>query len=265
MVGCGSGGQAADEVIPTTATPSSTPVPLAPGAWRPAPGATWAIQYSGELDVPDGVDVIDLDAEETSAATIEALHGRGVRVVCYLSAGSWEPYRADADAFPDEVRGRAYEGFEDERWLDVRSPAVRPLVAARIARAAEKGCDAVDPDNVNGSENDTGFPLTEADQVAYDRWLFDEVHRAGMAVGLKNGLDLVPQLIGWVDFQVDEECIEQGTCDALAPFVEAGKPVWSIEYTGDPAVVCAEAADLGFATVIKDLDLGPGGTACPVG
>ncbi len=100
--------------------------------------------------------------------------------------------------------------------------------------------------------------------MAFDRWLFDEVHRAGMAVGLKNGLDLVAELIDWVDFQVNEECIEQGTCEALAPFVEADEPVWSIEYAGDPEVVCADAAELGLATVIKDLDLGPGGTACPV-
>lgn len=266
LAGCGLGSEdsSATRTNGPAATPTPTPVPLSERAWRPEPGVTWAIQYSGELEVPEGVGVINLDMEETSKATIDRLHDGNAHVVCYLSAGSWEPYRIDADDFPDEVLGTSYEGFEDERWLDVRSTALRPLLEARIGRAAEKGCDAVDPDNVNGYENDTGFDLTEADQVAFNRWLFDEVHRAGMAVGLKNGLDLVPQLIDWVDFHVNEECIEQGTCAALAPFVEAAKPVWSIEYAGDPDEVCAQAAELGFATLVKDVDLGPGGTACPV-
>jgi len=266
VAGCGGGDDgAADPTPPRREDTVPAPVPLAEGAWRPEPGVAWHIQYSGELIVPPDVAVVDLDMEDTDAAVIDRLHARDVRVVCYISAGSWEPYRSDADEFPDDLLGEAYVGFEDERWLDVRSPALRPLLTARIEAAAEKGCDAVDPDNVNGFENETGFPLTRADQVAFDRWLFDEVHRAGLAVGLKNGLSLVDELIDHVDFQVNEECIEQGGCAPLAAFVEAGKPVWSIEYAGDPDAVCTEAAELGFATVIKDLALGPGGHACPVG
>ncbi|QYG91451.1 endo alpha-1,4 polygalactosaminidase [Iamia sp. SCSIO 61187] len=234
------------------------------GVWQPSPDDRWHVQYTGELDVPDGIDVVDLDMEETPASVIDGLHDDGIRVVCYLSAGSWEPYRSDAAEFPDALLGEAYEGFEDERWLDIRSRALRPLLTARIEAAADKGCDAVDPDNVEGFENDTGFPLTAADQLEFDRWLFAEVHDHGMAVGLKNGRTLAAELVDEVEFQVDEECIALDECDALDVFVDAGKPVWSIEYEGDPDVVCARAAELGFATWIKDLSLSAGGHECPV-
>jgi hypothetical protein len=235
------------------------------GVWQPSPTDRWHIQYVGELDVPAGADVVDLDMEETSAATISSLHDDGIRVVCYLSAGSWEPYRADASAFPEDLLGNAYEGFEDERWFDVRAPALRPLLTARIEAAEAKGCDAVDPDNVNGFENDTGFDLTAADQLAFNRWLFAEVHDHGMAVGLKNDLAQAAELVDEVEFQVNEECIQYDDCDALAVFVEADKPVWSIEYQGTPEEVCPRATELGFATWIKTLDLTATGHECPVG
>lgn len=240
-------------------------VALPADAWRPRRGEAWHVQYSGALIVPPDVGVVNVDMADTDAEVIAGLHDRGVKVVCYISAGSWEPYRSDADAFPEAIVGEVYEGFEDERWLDIRSPSLRPPLLARIDAAVAKGCDAIDPDNVNGFENDTGFDLTATDQLAFNRWLFGAVHQAGLAVGLKNDLSQVDELIDEVDFAVNEECIEQDGCAPLAAFVEADKPVWSVEYTGDPAEVCAEAARLGLTTVIKDLDLGPGGTRCSTG
>ncbi|HEX7134446.1 MAG TPA: endo alpha-1,4 polygalactosaminidase [Iamia sp.] len=232
--------------------------------WQPSPSDRWHIQYAGSLDVPEGVDVVNLDMEETSSSVIASLQDDGIRVVCYLSAGSWEPYRDDAESFPDEILGEAYEGFEDERWLDIRASSLRPLLTARIERAADKGCDAVDPDNVNGFENETGFPLTADDQLEFNRWLFAEVHDRGMAVGLKNDLAQAAALVDEVEFQVDEECIQYDDCAPLTVFVDAGKPVWSIEYHGTPASVCPTAAELGFATWIKDISLSAGGHECPV-
>lgn len=232
--------------------------------WQPSLADRWHIQYSGELEVPEGVDVVDIDMEETSEATISGLQDDGIRVVCYLSAGSWEPYRDDADDFPDELLGEAYVGFEDERWLDIRAPALRPLLTARIATAADKGCDAVDPDNVNGYQNETGFPLTADDQLEFNSWLFAEVHDHGMAVGLKNDLDQVDELVDDVEFQVNEECLQYGDCDPLSAFVDVGKPVWSIEYEGEASIVCPRAQAHRFATWIKDMSLSAEGHECPL-
>lgn len=43
-------------------------------------------------------------------------------------------------------------------------------------------------DNVNGHQNPTGFKLTKADLVRYNKFLASEAHRLGLAIGLKNGL-----------------------------------------------------------------------------
>lgn len=245
LAACGGGGDGASSI------------------WQPSPADRWHIQYAGELEVPEGVDVVDLDMEETSASTIAALHDDGIRVVCYISAGSWEPYRSDAAAFPSDLLGEAYEGWEDERWFDIRAPELRPLLADRIERAADKGCDALDPDNVNGFENDTGFPLTADDQLAFNRWLFAEAHRHGLAVGLKNDLAQAAELVDHVEFQVNEECIQYDDCAALDVFTDAGKPVWNIEYEGTPAAVCAAAAEHRLTTWLKDPSLSAAGHECP--
>jgi hypothetical protein len=48
--------------------------------------------------------------------------------------------------------------------------------------------------NVNGHENDTGFPLKQADLLAFNKWLAAAAHGLGLGIGLKNGVDMVPQL-----------------------------------------------------------------------
>ena len=140
--------------------------------WHPAPGTSWQIQYTGALDLSFDVQMYDLDLFETSQSVIDELHAAGRRVVCYFSAGSWEDWRPDAGQFPESVLGNELEGWPGERWLDIRQlDVLGPIMAARLDLAAQKGCDGVDPDNVEGYANDSGFPLTAQDQAAYNIWL----------------------------------------------------------------------------------------------
>ena len=115
------------------------------------------------------------------------LHREGRRVICYLDVGSWESYRPDADSFPRSVIGRVYEGFPDERWLDIRRfhRFAKPL-ERRFDICARKGFDAVEPDNIAGWENKTGFPISAAAQLRFNRWVARQVHARRMAVALKN-------------------------------------------------------------------------------
>jgi len=48
------------------------------------------------------------------------------------------------------------------------------------------------PDNINGHEQDTSFDLAQPDLVAFVRFLAKEAHARGLAIGLKNGMDLIP-------------------------------------------------------------------------
>ncbi|MFM9106446.1 MAG: endo alpha-1,4 polygalactosaminidase [Chloroflexota bacterium] len=243
--------------------------PAAAGAsgtwWRPGPGTTWDIVLSV---VPTAarapaVQVLDIDLFETPASTIAALKGRGIRVICYFSAGSAENWRSD---YPQLLpyAGKPLDGWPGERWLDVRAPQVRAVMQARIDLAAAKGCDGVDPDNVDGWSNDTGFGLRRADSLRYLRFLAGEAHARGMAIGLKNAVELAPRLAGDFDFAVNEQCLVYDECGRLAPFISSGKAVFHIEYgkASKARAVCPKAGALGFSTVIKRMNLGTWGIAC---
>ncbi len=220
------------------------------------PGQSWQWQLQGRLapDVPAAV--FDVDGFETSKAEVSELQRRGKKVICYLDVGSWESYRPDRDEFPASVIGKRYEGFPDERWLDVsRFPRFRAPLEARIAMCARKGFDAVEPDNLAGFENETGFAISAAEQLRFNRWIAAEVHRRGMAVALKNDPRQVPQLLARFDFAIVEECFQFEECGRFVPFIAAGKAVFEAEYELPPAEFCERAVALGFSAIRKSYDL----------
>lgn len=243
----------------TTTTPLPAPVLTAPAVswWKPPAHLAWQIQYSGPVD-PSATpaDAYDIDGFDATAATVAAIHARGMKAICYFSAGSVEDWRPDSAQFPAQAVGNPLDGWPGERWLDVRQiAALEPIMDARLDMCAQKGFDAADPDNVDGYANDTGFPLTAADQLAYDRMLAADAHARGLAVALKNDLDQIPDLVGSFDLAVDEQCHEYAECDALAPFTAAGKPVIDVEYAISHDAACSDAAARGFMTARKHLAL----------
>jgi hypothetical protein len=226
-----------------------------PGALLPQK-ASWQIQYSGEMDINQEVDVFNLDLFETPESMIEDLHRRGVLVMCYFSAGSYEDWRPDAGQFPAEVLGNDMEGWPGEKWLDVRrTDLLATIMEARLDLAVQKGCDGVDPDNVNGFENDTGFPLTGGHQLAFNRFLSSAAHQRGLLIGLKNDLNQIPDLVSSFDWILNEECFSFQECHLLQPFQDAGKPVFIIEYDLAPEDFCSQANQMGFNALHKNWEL----------
>jgi hypothetical protein len=154
------------------------------------------------------------------------------------------------------VIGDRYEGFPDESWLDVsRFRLFAPVLERRFRLCARKGFDAVEPDNVAGWENHTGFDLTAADQLRFNRWVAARVHALGMAVALKNDPQQVPQLVRSFDFAIVEQCFQYRECGSYSPFVHSGKAVFEAEYELEPGDYCTEAQDLGFSAIRKSYDL----------
>lgn len=238
--------------------------------WRPGPGLTWQWQLQGALDTSFDVDVYDVDLFDVSAGQIDALRASGHKVICYFSAGSYEEGRPDAATLEQTGLGNPLDGWPGERWLDVRSPAVREVMLARLDLAVTKHCDAVEPDNVDAydEDNDSGLDITTDDQLDFNRFLASAAHARDLSVGLKNALALVPALVGEFDWALNEQCVQYGECEELAPFVEAGKAVFHTEYDDDPEVgginpdeVC-ESAPAGFSTIIKHLELDTYRIAC---
>ncbi len=224
---------------------------------------SWHLQLDGPLQSPDR-HLYDIDLFDTPEYTIDALKQEGRVVICYFSAGSFENWRPDAGDFPSEVKGRNLDGWAGERWLDVRAPEVMAIMEARMDLALQKGCDGVDPDNVDGYENATGFPLTARDQKSFNKALALAAHSRGLLIGLKNALGLVSVLAPYYDFAVNESCYKYSECGLLKPFVRYGRPVFIAEYRTYSDSLCARAQKAGFNLQFYKLALKLPGTECPL-
>ncbi|MET9466284.1 endo alpha-1,4 polygalactosaminidase [Streptomyces sp. NPDC006544] len=233
-----------------------SPAPAPGELWRPAPGVGWQWQLTGKLDTSVKAAVYDVDGFTTTKEQVAELKRAGRRTICYLSTGAWEDFRPDAGAFPPELRGKG-NGWEGERWLDVRRLAeLEPLIAKRFDMCRDKGFDAVEPDNMDGYQNESGFPLTADDQLKYNRLIAKLAHDRGLSVGLKNDLDQVPELVGEFDFAVNEQCMQYDECEKVAPFVKAGKAVFHVEYEIPIGRWCPRAREAKLSSLQKKYELG---------
>ena len=200
-----------------------------------------AVPYSGGPCVRPDVYDVDLyapDGVTLNAAGVQAIHASGAHAVCYVDAGTWEDFRPDAGAYPDSVKGLP-NGWPGERWLDIRAISVLlPIISARVAKCQAAGFDSVEFDNVDGYANDTGFPLTDSDQLAFDTDLAAIAHSDGLSVGLKNDLGELGALQSTFDYAINEQCAQYHECASYAGWTAAGKAVVEVEYRGRPRLYC---------------------------
>ena len=241
--------------------------------WSPTLSTSWQIELAHPLtNTTFNASVYDIDMFENNSTTIDGLHKQGRKVICYFSAGSFENWRSDVTSFNNKTDlGKPLDGWPGEWWLNTNSSNVRSIMLSRLDLAVTKGCDGVDPDNVDGYDNDNGLSLTQADAIDYVKFLADAAHARYLSLGLKNAGEIIPQVLGMMQWAVNEQCGQYGECDTWQPFVEAGKPVFNIEYPdGAPNVaaqkvnsICGNSDAKGFETVLKEMDLNDWVEACP--
>lgn len=188
----------------------------------------------------------DVDGFDTSSSEVARLHSTGKHVICYIDVGTWENWRPDASDFPRSVLGKP-NGWPGERWLDIRQPVVRRLMARRFRRECQaKHFDAIEPDNIDGYQNHTGFPLTANEQLRYDEWVANQAHALGLAVLQKNDPSQARQMESYFDGVLDEQCNQYHECSAFKPYLAAGKPVLNAEYRLRTSQFCARDRALGI-------------------
>jgi hypothetical protein len=215
----------------------------APTQWMPPKQLTWYWQLTGRINMSESAAAYDVDGFETTAGSVAALHARGKHVICYIDAGTWERWRPDARSFPRSVLGRP-NGWPGERWLDVsRLSTLEPIMRVRFEMCARKHFDGIEPDNIDGFENHTGFSLTARDQLRYDTWIAREAHRLGLAVFQKNDPEQARRLEPYFDGVLDEQCNQYRECGAFRGYLAAGKPVLNAEYRSSlyPGFCAADA------------------------
>ena len=209
--------------VAQAAPPAPSPCTGTP-CWHPALASRWQYQlqgvaayastgginvnissvpFTGGAAVKPSVFDIDLYVDPAIAgnnttfntAAVNAIHANGAKAICYVSAGTFEPWRPDVASYPESIKGRAVGGFKDEKWVDIRQTSILlPIMNARVAKCKQAGFDGVEWDTVDGYTNRTGFPLTASDQLFYNASLANLAHSYGLTVALKNDVEQLPDL-----------------------------------------------------------------------
>ncbi len=78
-------------------------------------------------------------------------------------------------------------------------------------------------------------------------------------MGLKNAIEIIPDVIGSVQFAVNEQCHQYNECAAYKPFKAANKAVFNIEYQSRD---CSSPAGTQLSTVFKPMALDTLGGQC---
>ena len=224
--------------------------------FAPAKHCSWNWQLSGTLDTTADAQVYDFDAFDNGTSEVSTLHSQNRYCIAYFSAGSWENWRPDKDNFPSSVLGNNLDGWAGEKWLDVRQlDILRPLMAARADIAKAKGFDAIEWDNVDGYQNNPGFPMTSTHQAAYNKMLAQITHERGMACFLKNATDLVNTLEPFFDGAIVEEAYRYNEADSYIAFPNANKPALLCEYQDLILSKQNDANSKGFSVIRHRLNL----------
>ncbi|MEV0232115.1 endo alpha-1,4 polygalactosaminidase [Nonomuraea sp. NPDC050786] len=236
------------------------------------------VPQSGGSCVRPAVFDIDLYAAEEVAgnnktlntAAVKAIHAKGAKAICYIDAGSIEDFRPDYKEFTDwdashgkSLLGKQYsDEFPNERWANINNDKgqrdfLLKMMAARVDRCAQAGFDGVEFDVVNAHEEGkkvTGWTITPATQLVYNRALAALAHGRGLSVALKNDLSQAEELVSSFDYAVNEECFQHDECSDLNVFIKAGKPVFHVEYATSPSSFCAKSKTLKFSSLKKPSD-----------
>jgi hypothetical protein len=225
------------------------------GSWVPAKSLTWYWQLQGTVNNSEPVAAYDIDGFTNSAGEVATLHGQGKHVICYIDVGTAENFRPDYSSFPASVLGSS-NGWPGERWLDIsKLTMLEPIMTARFQMCREKGFDAVEPDNMDGYENSTGFPLTASEQLSFNEWVADEVHTLGLAVFQKNDGGQTGQLESHFDGALDEQCNQYHECADFQPYLAAAKPVLNAEYGLSTSSFCTADNAAGIMGARYSLEL----------
>ncbi|MFG2602604.1 endo alpha-1,4 polygalactosaminidase [Streptomyces sp. NPDC048514] len=217
LAGCGSSGERKD----------GSPKPAA--VRLPPRGAGFDYQIGGAYPPPKGVRIVSRDRSDSPAP--------GLYNICYVNAFQAQP--AERASWPRDLLLRDAHGdvVIDEDWneplLDLRTPAKRERVAKRVNRwvdgCAEKGFDAVEPDNYD-SYTRSHHLLTAEDATAFMTLLSRHAHARRLAIAQKNTAELAGRRgRTGLDFAVAEECGQYDECGVYAKAFD-GRVV-DVEYT----------------------------------
>ncbi len=247
--------------------------------YTPAVGTSFDWILSGNLPSVNSIDAtavdvdpfIEYDNGQTPNATyVRQLHNANKKAIAYISVGTWEDWRNDADDFPNSVKGNNMEDWDGEKFLDIRQISVlRPIMRERFRKAKDMGYDAIEADNIDlytYTRNELGFNISIQDVIEYCQMLSEEAHNLGLSIGQKNAAELSNQLENHFDWALLEDVFYEASqndaeLDDSSIYIRHHKAVFATEYSDNMSQnqftnnVCPEAHRVHFTAIFKDRDL----------
>jgi hypothetical protein len=218
--------------------------------------ANFDYQIGEPYTPPAGVKVVSRDHTASPA--------KGLYNICYVNAFQAQPGTEDewGDLLLRDGSGKVvYDEDWGEAMLDIRTADKRQRIADRvdswIDSCADKGFDAVEPDNLDTFDR-TNL-LSESNAKAFIKLLSTHAHDKGLAIGQKNTAELASahKEMG-TDFAVAEECAEWNECGDYADAYDDHVVV--IEYAkANLKKACSQFGDR-LSIVLRDVDVSAPGS-----
>ncbi|MBL3671368.1 endo alpha-1,4 polygalactosaminidase [Streptomyces sp. M2CJ-2] len=233
----------------------------------PPAHAGFDYQLGGAYPPPEGVEVVVRDHTASPAP--------GLYNVCYVNAfqaqpdaeDTWEPdlllRERDSDRGGDPDGKVVMDTDWDEALLDIGTAGKRERIAEKvngwIDTCADKGFDAVEPDNYDSYARAPKGLLGADDAKAFLTLLAAHAHDRGLAIAQKNTAELAParEEVG-ADFAVVEEC---GRYDECGDYADAfGDRVLVVEYEAAGLDRACDGWGDELSVILRDLDVTPEGS-----
>jgi hypothetical protein len=178
------------------------------------------------------------------------------------TAETWRPDFPELQAFDQSCHGCLFgnplSNFPDEYWLNINTDVPRhepehrrepdrrgqfllQEMQARLKEAKLIGVDAIEFDDVDAWQSDSGIKISRTAQFRYNASLANLAHEMGFSVGLKNDLAQADKLRPYFDFAINEQCFQYHECRPLRSWPKHGKAVFNVEYDAKPRSFCPKA------------------------
>jgi hypothetical protein len=234
-------------------------------AWQDPPvNGQFDYQIGGSYQPAAGVRIVDRDRTSKPVS--------GLYNVCYVNAFQTQAYqdgwwKAHHPSLLLRRNGKAVHdpGWPGEIILDTSTGSKRhrllAVIGGWIDGCADKGFDAVEPDNLD-SNTRSHHLLTQSDDMDFAALLAQRAHDDGLAFGQKNDAELgkaARDQVGF-DFAIAEECQVYSECHYYTR--DYGSRVIEIEYTDNGRSyynqACA-ARGAQISVILRDRDVVPKG------
>lgn len=194
----------------------------------------WSNTGDHENSSETNQDVVLLDGLDASKEQVDKYKNKGKVVLGYISAGAWENWRPDKNDFPSRVIGDDYEGWENEKWFNVRYwEDLKQPMTRRLEKLRDKGFDGYEGDNVEFYQHDnTGLSSSQKKDLGIDfaRWIANQAHSMNMVAIWKNTSSIIPEIVDYYDGCIAESPLQYNEVDTYKAFPDKGKPLWIFEY-----------------------------------